>query len=187
MDNIDYINNYFKNFTANICLNICENVDIHNNIFKDSLQTSPDVGGNGYGIVNQGSSYVRIYDNEFIDVQRHSVYLSVYDFEEGATNEVYGRNIDIYNNTFRLTHRDGNYNATGFEQQVKIMSTQKVRVYNNVFENCVGAVLITEKGTASPNPRLIESCPKHINVFDNTLLNVKNETRTDKGFEEFKL
>lgn len=167
--NAEISNNTFKNAVSNICLNLCSQIDVKKNYFYDSYQSLTTT--NGYGIVLHGSNYINIYKNEFTDVQRHSVYVSVYNFEDPNVY-TYCNNIDIFDNIFKITKKIKGWNNTGFEQQVKYISAKNCRCYNNTFIDCVGAVLFDETGT-----ELGKSNIESIYIYNNTLINCTNPKR----------
>ncbi len=167
--NTEISNNTFKNAVSNICLNLCSQIAVKENYFYDSYQSLTTT--NGYGIVLHGSNYINIYKNEFTDVQRHSVYVSVYNFEDHNVY-TYCNNIDIFDNIFKITKKIKGWNNTGFEQQIKFISAKNCRCYNNTFIDCVGAVLFDETGT-----ELGKSNIESIYIYNNTLINCTNPKR----------
>ncbi len=169
-ENIELSETILRNASGSfITMNACNNINVSHLSFYRSNQTAPNSGGNGYGIILQGCKKIKIHECLFKDIQRHSIYMSLKDWD---TFNIWCEDIIVSNCSFE-GNREGDFNATGFEQQVKIMSANNVICNNNKFIGCVGAFLLDEKTKDST----IEAVPCNILISNNIVVDCKNDKR----------
>ena len=118
-------NCYFHDLVSCLYLDRCNDAAVSYNLFENCPQTAK--GGNGYGVLLIESNRVTISNNSFINVARHSIYLS-------NDNSAYNTNILISDNTFEWNENITG-NRTGFESTIEIRPSKNIRIVGNYFNN----------------------------------------------------
>lgn len=162
INDVNVVNNTFKNFNGGVIL-ISENsnINFNNNTFKDLIYPSDSSNTGGYGIVLQSANNCKITNNNFINCERHCIYLG----RNPINRDVYGYNHIISNNTFIGINKD-KY-ITGNEFLLKIMGNHNVSISGNVFDGGVGHLWFTSSGDTKKH------C-ENISVIGNVFRNLKS-------------
>lgn len=160
-----YVSNcIFKGCNNAIYLDKCENFAVSGCVFNELYQTDSE-SGNGYGILTVNCKNIRITENIFKDVDRHSIYVSIDNSDPG-----YNENIIIENNQF--VNRKTFGQKTGFENPIFCRTPKEIYIRNNIFDGTLGAINVRAYNV-NTNVKHTELCC----VENNTFVNVDNKPR----------
>lgn len=164
-------NNNFHDCVSAVYVGESSNVIVCNNSFHDIIQTAVGSGGNGYGVLFAGVINGKIYGNNFVDVARHSIYLSVDD-----SNPIKNTFIDIFDNMFRHISPVGS--TTGFEVSIFVRPSSCVRIHDNTFYGVESCVSFNTQ-TLGSDTTIVGS--ENCEFADNTVIRCLNSVRPSDG------
>ena len=139
-----------------------------NNYFHDIPQTAAGSGGNGYGVLTVECKDIEISGNDFVNVARHSIYISHDD------TSTLSENTNIHHNNFSW---DANVsgNTTGFETTIMVRPTKNIIIHHNIFSSLQTGVTFTHQeilGTVVGT--------SNATVSDNTFNSISNNVTSRK-------
>ena len=117
----------FHDAVSCVYISRCKNPIISENVFKNIPQTALNEGGNGYGTLFVECENIIVTHNNFINVARHSIYLS---HDETST---YNKTVTISENNFIWEPGHVIGNTSGFETTIMIRASLDVSIKNNYF------------------------------------------------------
>lgn len=161
--NVRIIGNIFHDMINALAVREADNVIVSNNTFKNIVQTNVSEG-NGYGLIALQANYLIIENNQFIDVARHSIYLST---EVGLKGCEYTK---ISGNIFNKKNAIGV--SSGFETEIYIRNGKHITIESNIMSNILGGITL-QGNKFDANDVLCSD----ITIRDNTFNSIANPYR----------
>lgn len=172
-NNINIHNTKIHNVSAAIGLDTCSNVAVESNNIYDCFSNSKTIYG--YGVVPNQSSNVIIDGNIMNNIERHGIYISLY-------NSI-GENITVSNNIFNGLIKDTYY---GYEFIIKIMSAKNVIIDSNIIHSHRGIIIMPEytngenvkicNNIINTDSRIFAIYPSEQSVYTFNSVEVENNT-----------
>ena len=163
--------NLFHDCVSALYVDTCPDANISKNSFYDIPQTAGSSGGNGYGVCVIASNRSKITCNTFLNVSRHSVYLS-----KDSTPTKGNEDIIVDSNIFKWDeNRAGDF--TGFDTFMMCRSTKRLKINNNIF---YGGISICNLSAQVDNGSTMDT-NEDTQITNNVCYNMANSSRPYDG------